>query len=50
MREKGINAYQALWFLDERHKENRLPDAIENPEDLKKVVVKLLKSWKKAGA
>jgi hypothetical protein len=49
MREKGINAYQALWFLDEKHRENCLPDALATPEDLKAIVVKLLKSWKKAG-
>jgi hypothetical protein len=42
LRARGINALQALWFLDIEHRENALPDALDTPEELESVIVKLL--------
>lgn len=42
LRSRGVNAYQATWFLDGEHKTNALKDALDAPRGLKKLVVKLL--------
>ena len=44
LRARDIRAFQALWFLDEEHRKDTLPDALKTPKDLEAVIVKLLNS------
>lgn len=43
LRSRGINAHQAVWFLDEKHRQDALEGALKTPAELKEVLVKLLK-------
>jgi len=42
LRGRGINAYQATWYLDEEHKKNLLDDSIPNQDMIGPIIVKLL--------
>ncbi|TRO61929.1 hypothetical protein E2P64_00125 [Candidatus Bathyarchaeota archaeon] len=46
LRARGVNALQALWFLDDEHQRDALRDALRTPDELEERIVKLLNTRK----
>jgi hypothetical protein len=42
LRTRGVNAFQALWFLDEAHQKDALRDALKTPQELEDKIIRLL--------
>jgi hypothetical protein len=42
LRGRGVDARQALWFLDEEHRQGAMEDALDGPDELSRAVDKLL--------